>query len=73
MACPVPCPDHSVCPDLTYNPEATEVQLEVDVNALLGSKYCVGCYPENKYAVYTYNGNSLCVECFILKRSDHWL
>jgi hypothetical protein len=33
-------------------------------SGIMPSNYCVMCYPKKERAIFIYNGNSLCEECF---------
>ena len=39
-------------------------------SCLMGSNWCIRCYPEKVYAQFIWKGHSLCEECFKIYESN---
>lgn len=39
-----------------------------EADSILGTNWCVECYPKKNYAIAIYEGNSICQECLEKKQ-----
>jgi len=48
-----------------YEPGKRRKIMDISIdNQLLGTNWCISCYPEKIYAQFIWQGHSLCEECF---------